>query len=253
MQFRPVSLMFRSVALSLVATMCSAQMPVAVTAVAPQSAPVAPSGSVTVPQGTQIPLTLVSSIRSKTTKPGDAVRAMVAFPVTVGTQLAIPAGTYVEGVVGSVNPVGKRGQPPSVQLHFTRLLYANGYAAPLNATNTQAFLIEPEPGVSVQSSDVLADARDGAPNLSGGFAGTGQTTPGLPPLPREGPNPAVIGAAVGGSFAALVILIVAMAHHRAASVDYVLFESGWQFQMMLDQPLTVDIARVNAAAQAPAN
>ena len=231
--------------------MCSAQIPVAAPAVATQSTPVAPSGSVTVPQGTQIPLTLVSSIRSKTTKPGDTVRAMVAFPVTVGTQLAIPAGTYVEGVVGSVNPVGKRGQPPSVQLHFTRLLYANGYAAPLNATNTQAFLVEPEPGVSVQSSDGLADARDGAPNLGEGFAG--QANPGLPPLPQEGPNPAVIGAAVGGSFAALVVLMVVMAHHRAASVDFVLFESGWQFQMALDQPLTVDIAQVNAAAAAPAN
>jgi len=37
-------------------------------------------------------MTLVSPIKSKSTKVGDAVRAVVAFPITVGGQVAIPAG-----------------------------------------------------------------------------------------------------------------------------------------------------------------
>ena len=57
------------------------------------------AATITVPAGTVVPLTLVSPIKSKSTKVGDAVRAVVAFPVTVGAQIAIPAGTYVEGVV----------------------------------------------------------------------------------------------------------------------------------------------------------
>lgn len=245
---RTVTLLFRGVALSLIVTMCSAQKP----AGSPQIAQGAQSGSVTVPQGTQVPLTLVSTIRSKSTKPGDSVRAMVAFPVTVGTQLAIPAGTYVEGVVNSVTAVDKRGQPPSAQLHFTRLLYANGYSATFDATNTQALLIEPEPGVGVRSGDSLADGRDGAPYLGEGLATRAQNTPGLPPLPQEGPNPAVIGAAVGGGFALLLILAITLGRHHAANADYVLFDNGWQFQMVLDQPLMLDIAQVSAAAAAPA-
>ena len=51
------------------------------------------SGQTIVPAATVIPLTLVSQIKSKSTKVGDAVRAQVAFPITVGTQMAIPAGT----------------------------------------------------------------------------------------------------------------------------------------------------------------
>ncbi|HEY1808815.1 MAG TPA: hypothetical protein VGG42_09650, partial [Acidobacteriaceae bacterium] len=91
------------------------------------------SQSLVVPAGTGIALTLVTPIQSKTTKVGDTVRAVVAFPVTVGAQVAIPAGTYVEGMVNTVSAHG-----PSVTIHFTRMLFANGYSVPLDAMNTQA-------------------------------------------------------------------------------------------------------------------
>src|ERR1700761_4618095 len=66
--------------------------------------PAAGTGTIDVPAGMKIPLNLVTQIMSKSTKPGDAVRAVVAFPVTVGSRLAIPAGTYVEGrLISAVN------------------------------------------------------------------------------------------------------------------------------------------------------
>ena len=81
---------FRFVAVLLIASLCTAQTP----APAPSSAPSAAPPPITVAPGTAVPLTLLNPIRSRTTKPGDAIRAVVAFPVTVGTQVAIPAGTY---------------------------------------------------------------------------------------------------------------------------------------------------------------
>jgi hypothetical protein len=42
-----------------------------------------------------------------------------------------------------------------------------------------------------------------------------------------------------------------MAHHRANSTDFVLYDSGWQFQVVLDSPVTLDEAQVSAAAAAP--
>ena len=99
-------------------------------AAGPQVPAPAPSGTpaqtITVPAGTVVPLTLVGQIKSKSTKVGDTVRAVVAFPITVGTQVAIPAGTYVEGVVTSLTAQAKTTHQPDVQIHFTRLLYANG-------------------------------------------------------------------------------------------------------------------------------
>lgn len=240
----------RFVALFLIATLCSAQAPAPLAQVA--ATPLASAASITVPQGTPVPLTLVSSIHSKSTRTGDPVRAIVAFPVTVGAQMAIPAGTYVQGTVTAVKGPTTGTQTPTLRVHFTQLLFTNGYSVPLDATNTQALLLEP--GLPTRATDALAFAGDGAPLLGDGFAAEGQTTPQLPPLPQTGPNPAVIGGAIAGGTAAVLILALVLSHRHAASVDYVLFESGWQFQMTLQQPLTLDASKVAAAlAASPAH
>src|SRR5271157_363104 len=167
------------------------------------TAPVTPASTIIVPQGTTVPLTLVSPIKSKSTKPGDTIRAVVAFPVTVGTQLAIPAGTYVEGMATAVTARAPHTHMPSVQIHFTQLLFANGYSAPLDAANTDAMMILPT--TDPRATYELADASDGAPFLGEGFGAVGQTSPPLQPLPRVGPNPAVVIDATTGGFVAVLV------------------------------------------------
>jgi type IV secretion system protein VirB10 len=213
-----------------------------------QNAGATSAQAITVPTGTTIQLTLMSAIKSKSTKAGDTVRAVVAFPVTIGTQLAIPAGTFMEGVVGQVTARPKGGQQPSFRVHFTRLVFANGYSAALNGENTQALALPPENGAqNVEVAELLPMQLPGTR-----FAmGEGQQTQ-LPTLPREGPNPAVIGGAMGGAFVAILVGMLIWAHHRANSVDFVLYDAGWQFQMVLDSPVTLDAAQVAAAAAAAA-
>jgi hypothetical protein len=58
--------------------------------------------------------------------------------VTIGTELAIPAGTFVDGDVLQVTARPKAGQQPSFRVHFTRLVFSNGYSVALNGENTQA-------------------------------------------------------------------------------------------------------------------
>src|SRR5271157_4037506 len=117
-------------------------------------APAAPQDqTITIPAGTRIPFSLASAITRKSAKQGNPVRALIGFPVTVGTQLAIPAGTYVEGVIDKVTMRGRNG--PTIQMHFTRILYANGYSVPFDATNTQAEVFTPG------SSAPQASAFDG--------------------------------------------------------------------------------------------
>lgn len=198
----------------------------------------------TVPAGTAIPLTLVSQIKSKSTKPGDSVRAMVAFPVTVDSKVAIPAGTYVEGMVQSVAQP-KHGGQATVQIHFTRLLFANGYSVTLDAVNQQSMLHEGEP------VGELAYAAGEAPLDGTGFFEGQQSFPTPPPLPHVGPPE---GAIIGGTLGTvgLLITIAALSHHHSGNADYVLFDNGWQFEMTLMTPLTLDAARVAAAASVPA-
>jgi hypothetical protein len=55
-------------------------------------------------QGTQVHLTLLNSISTSASRDGDPFVAVVAEPVYLGNQLLIPAGTRVNGVVGTVAP-----------------------------------------------------------------------------------------------------------------------------------------------------
>jgi len=256
----------QSVAALMIASLTIAQTPIPAPQVAPppsqtsqappsQAAPasagqIAPASSaqaIIVPTGTAVQLTLMSAVKSKSTKAGDTVRAVVAFPVTIGTQLAIPAGTFVDGDVLQVTARPKAGQQPSFRVHFTRLVFSNGYSVALNGENTQALVLPLNSSLPANEVAELAPLR-----LPGSrFAmGEGQQTQ-LPTLPRVGPNPAVVGGAIGGGFAALVVLMLVLAHHSVSNTDFLLYDAGWQFQMILDSPLTLDATQVSAAAATP--
>jgi len=53
-------------------------------------------------QGTQVHLTLLTGISSAVAKDGDPFVAVVAEPVYLGSQLLLPAGTRVNGIIGTV-------------------------------------------------------------------------------------------------------------------------------------------------------
>src|SRR4029077_8359152 len=53
-------------------------------------------------QGMQVHLTLLSTISSDTSRDGDPFVAVVAEPVYLANQLLVPAGTRVNGIIGTV-------------------------------------------------------------------------------------------------------------------------------------------------------
>jgi hypothetical protein len=196
--------------------------------------------TITIPAGTTIQLSLTSPITWRSARPGTAVRAVTGFPVTVGTQLAIPAGVYVEGVIDKATRRGRSG--PSLQIHFTRILYANGYTVPIDATSTQAEAITP----GAISPEATAFASESGSH----YALAAQQSPELPPLPKL---PSHVGIFVGvsvGVAAAVILATVLMTHHVGGG-DAVLFDTGWQCEMVLQSPLSVDAASIAAAVAAP--
>ncbi len=223
-----------ALAILLAASTCSAQQAETIPSQSPAASPTQAASQVnpeaiTISAGTRIPLTLASPITSKT-RPGDAVRAVVAFPVTVGTLVAIPAGTYVQGTVAKIS---KRGRP-SVQMRFTDIVYANGYTVPVNGANIQARLAGP-PANAAEGS---AFASGATPNYALAAQSTGPMPPPLPPMPSH------VGAIVGIAVAsvATVVVTILIAHHHGGG-NGVLFDTGWQFDMVLQSSLTVDGAK----------
>src|SRR5258708_4114480 len=57
-------------------------------------------------QGTQVHLTLLSEISSAVARDGDPFVAVVAEPVYLGSQLLLPAGTRVNGIIGAAMGTG---------------------------------------------------------------------------------------------------------------------------------------------------
>ena len=192
--------------------------------------------SITVPAGTHVQLALANSIRARAAHVGDIVRAVTAFPVTVGKDLAIPQGTFVEG---NIVKVGKRGSTPfdGLQIKFTYLVFTNGYNAQLD-------------GSVAEAKDMLDGTNvGGAPGTSALLATSLQQGPTPPPLPQVGPSKGPFIAASLGGVAALIVTGIIF-HHRRAQEEPADFDVGFQFEMILQTPLTLDGTRVVAAASA---
>lgn len=193
--------------------------------------------SITVPAGTKVPLRLTAALGTGTARPGDAVRAEVAFPVTASNAVAIPAGTYAEGVIDQVT---RRGRHAGFIMHFTTLVFSNGYTVPLSAAtaDTRAALlrtVEPPPGAPASP-----DAVPGAMALQ-------PTTPTVTAPPMPGPRPGLMIGIGLGSAAAAVIVGLAVGHRGGT----LYLKTGSPFEMTLANPLSLDAAKVAAAVAMP--
>ena len=210
-------------------------------------------GTITIPSGTVVPLTLVSVIQSKSTKIGDTIRAQVAFPVTVGEVVAIPAGSYVEGTLESASVKRTRGKPVEPKIHFSKLIYANGYTVSLDAVNHAGIRIpETLQCVAACPAEGLTGMGLGV-GMSPASGMVGQavpTPPALPPL-HTSSTPIVLGVVLGAVLFVGGLLFVGFAHHRAGNSNYLLYDSGYQFSMVLSAPITVDGSQVASAAGLP--
>lgn len=239
----------------LAATGCVTQeatppQPAAASAAQEQTPAAAQRPTITVPAGTRIPVKLTYSVWSKTARPGDAVHAVIVFPVTVDTTVAIPEGTYVEGVIDQVS---KRASPnhPALQMHFTHLLFANGYTVSLQGATSEA--MAEENGTTLSAAGLEGDSAQKEPSprslIPMGYLFAAQQPPVLTQPSMPGPS---VGEMVGigvGATVAFVVTMVLLGHHH--NTGYTLLDAGTQIEILLQNPLTLDADQVAAAVATP--
>jgi len=134
--------------------------------------------SITVPAGTRVEMVLIRPIRAQDAAPGAVLYGQTAFPVVSGSRMAIPPGTYIEGILEKLSRPTRRTHRAELDILFTQIVYADGYvvqlpgapAARVSSSNiTPGQTANPNPaktliGVTVQvtpSNDILLD--NGAP------------------------------------------------------------------------------------------
>jgi hypothetical protein len=112
--------------------------------------------TITLPVGTKVTLALTSPIWAKTAKPGDAVYAETAFPVVNLNSMAIPIGTYVLGEIDAVTKPSRRDARALFQMHFSKIIFSNGYTLELESAPVQAATATVHVEVTARN-DVLLD------------------------------------------------------------------------------------------------
>lgn len=76
--------------------------------------------------GTHIPLSLINSVSTKNSVPGDRVYLETAFPIMVDGRIVIPPGSYVSGTITEVQRPGKVKGRGEFHLRFDSLTLPNG-------------------------------------------------------------------------------------------------------------------------------
>src|SRR5271165_247118 len=101
-----------------------------------QSGASSKNANLVVPAGTQVVLALTGPVWARSAHIGDPIYAVTAFPVSINNILAIPPGTYVEGQIDALTRPTRKTNRAEFQMHFTKLVFANGYTVELPVAGT---------------------------------------------------------------------------------------------------------------------
>jgi YMGG-like Gly-zipper len=200
------------------------------------AAPAVESGkpTLTIPAGTRVPLSLKQAISTKNAKDGDPVYAETAFPFVVNDRVVIPAGTYIQGRIERVRRGGHVKGRAELLIHFTSMIYPNGYTVMLggaveNTPGAEKTSMKDSEGTIRQDSDAGKKAREAA---------GGATTGAVIGAVTGGGKGAGIGAGVGG-VAGLAVGMLS----RGADVR---LEPGTSIEMEIQREVTVDASRISS-------
>lgn len=190
-------------------------------------------GTLEVPAGTTLPLVLARPLSLKHTQPGDTAYLQTTFPVSVGGQMAIPPGTFLQGTIERVTRRDKSRRVLAFDLRSAVVIFSTGYTVNV-------------PG-SLEANPVLAGSTppgtNGGSNVPVLAATGGPTLPPLPPLPGSGARNAIIGVGIAATVGIIVTSVV-LVHNSD-----VLMEPGVSMQALLTYPLELEQDRVMVAVQ----
>jgi len=199
-----------------------------------QPAPAPPGDKLVLPAGTRLPLGLLRPLSTRRSKPGSLAYLQITFPVVVGGQMAVPPGTYVQGVIDKVTVSDRPRGLLQLELRSISMIFSNGYTANFGGSASV------EPYTAGLRPQPVPGNGQGVPALNA----AGTTTPAPLPMPSLGNGPRIAAIAVGASAAVFTGLLIWGAHRSDVEM-----EAGTPLEIILSAPLELDRDRVMAAVQ----
>ncbi|HVH87210.1 MAG TPA: hypothetical protein VM912_10830 [Terriglobales bacterium] len=188
--------------------------------------------TITVPAGTKLLMQLKSGVNTKSAKVGDGVYLETSFPVSIDNTMAIPPGTYVQGVIDNVKRSGRIKGRAEVLFHFATLIFPNGYTVSVPGAVNDVPGADNSRVVNKEGS-VQADGSKGKD--AGTIAGPAAEGAIIGALARGGKG-ALIGSGIGGAAGLAEVLFT-----RGNEINY---PPGTAVEMVLQRPLTLEQQRV---------
>jgi hypothetical protein len=191
--------------------------------------------TIAVPAGTRLMLVLTHPIDSKSTHRGDEMDTQTTAPVTVGNQVVIPAGAFVQGKVEKLTRSGNRGE---FLMQSVSVIFPDGYVAevvgPINMESDEGTAWPYPSGRTTAGAIAAPLAGAGIGALIGSAAHTTQSaTLGGTTLTSSTPKGLAIGSMVGAAAGGVVALVLLARSHQF----YV--EVGSPMEMTLSKPVTL--------------
>lgn len=203
-----------------------------VTAPSTQAAPAASGPVFVVPAGTKIPLTLRSSLSTKTAKPGDAVYLVSSFPVVVGSRVVIPAGVFVQGYVDGLQRAGQVKGRAQLMMHFVSMAFPNGVVIALPGAVDK---VPGSTGADVKDKEGLIEAQGTKGQDAKTVATTTLTGAGVGGLVGYASDTPGLGTGIGAGVGAAAGMIAVMMKHG----QDIVFPEGTTVVMVMQRPLEV--------------
>jgi hypothetical protein len=181
----------------------------------------------TIPKGTIIMIKLDHPVSSTASKVGDSVSAIVEADVYLDNQIAIPAGSQVEGAITAANPAGHLGKHGSMEIMFNTIKTPNGYVLPMRAH----VVTSDETGIIKGDSDQAQVYKTLGTAVGGAAAGT---------LMGTAAGSILGSAASGAGFGLAAGSIAGIGYAIVRTGKQVIIPSGARMSIILDHPIPIN-------------
>jgi hypothetical protein len=183
-----------------------------------------------IPQGTHVLLRMENSVNTRTAKEGDFVYLRTAFPIANSGEIAVPAGSYVQGVVAEAKQSGRVKGRAQLAIRLETLTLASGkvYKFSPHLSSVDAG----ETGQKVEGSENTIEQAPGKGQDAGRIAilaGSGAALGGIADRSWKG---AGIGAGVGSAVGLATVLLT-----RGKEVE---LRQGSTLDVVFDRPVSLE-------------
>jgi len=160
--------------------------------------------AIEIPQGSHVALRLVSSVTTKTAKEGDYIYMTTATPIAANSQIVVPVGSYVQGVVSKSVRSGRVSGKAELGIRIDTLTLPDGRVVRIAPRLSSVDAGETSQKVDGKESQIKqgSNHEEDAKTIAT-LAGAGAATGGIA-------DRSFRGAGIGGGAGAAVGLAVVM-------------------------------------------